>query len=129
MKSVRVMTPDPEARASSGLPKQVSDTYRRIYAVVKRIPRGQVATYGQVAAVAGLERQARLVGYALHALTNETATKVPWQRVINAKGYISLRDPSFAASLQRTMLESEGVKFDARGKVDLAQYGWKPRRG
>lgn len=113
----------------SGLPSPVSQTYRRIYTVVKRIPRGRVATYGQVAAVAGLDRQARLVGYALHALTAGNAARVPWQRVINAKGCISLRDPSFAAGLQRAMLESEGVEFDARGRVDLDRYRWKPRPG
>jgi methylated-DNA-protein-cysteine methyltransferase-like protein len=61
-----------------------SDSWRRIYAVVRRIPRGRVATYGQVAWVAGLPRQARLVGYAMHAV-GESAT-IPWHRVVNAAG-------------------------------------------
>ena len=99
-----------------------SDTYRRIYSVVRRIPKGRVATYGQVAALAGLPGHARQVGYALHALSENTA--VPWQRVINTKGEVSLRSAPGREIDQRLMLEREGVGFDQRGRVSLSEYGW-----
>jgi methylated-DNA-protein-cysteine methyltransferase related protein len=98
-------------------------THGRIHKVVARIPRGRVATYGQIARLAGLGRQARLVGYAMHALP--AGTRVPWQRVINAQGAISL--PGKSAIRQRKLLEREGVRFDARGRVDLDRFLWQPR--
>lgn len=100
-------------------------SYEHIYRVVRRIPRGRVASYGQVATLAGLPRQARLVGYALHALPDER--EVPWQRVINARGQISVRRFGGSEDLQRRLLEEEGVRFDARGRVDLARFRWRPR--
>lgn len=104
----------------------VSDSYQRIYAVVRRIPHGRVATYGQVAALAGLPRQPRLVGYAMHALPNGTA--VPWHRVINAQGKVSLRRAGPGAGVrQRQLLEREGVEFGPRGSVSLDRYRWAPR--
>ena len=99
--------------------------YRGIYRVVRRIPRGKVATYGQIATLAGIPRQPRRVGYALHALPR--GSDVPWQRVINAKGEVSPRSTPAAEGLQRAVLESEGVVFDARGRVDLGRYQWSPR--
>ncbi len=102
----------------------MSDSYARIYAVVRRIPRGRVATYGQVAALAGLKGRARQVGYALYALKSSTA--VPWQRVINAQGAISLR-PMTGGLSQRLLLEKEGVRFDTRERVSLRKYGWRGR--
>ncbi len=97
----------------------------RIYAVVARIPRGRVATYGQVAAVAGLPRQARLVGYAMYGLP--AGSKLPWHRVINARGEVSERsDPGPSEALQRHLLEREGVRFDQRGRVSLKRYRWDP---
>ena len=99
-------------------------TYERIYAIVRRIPRGRVATYGTVARLAGMEGQARLVGYALSALP--TGTKVPWHRVINARGEVSLRSSATGAGItQRIRLEQERVTFDAAGRVALARFGWK----
>lgn len=109
------------------LPPKISKTYEKIYAVVKRIPRGRVASYGQVAALAGMERQARLVGYALHSLPEHLHGKVPWQRVINAKGYVSLRDPLGAADLQRQLLEREGIEFDPNDCIEMDKFRWKPR--
>jgi len=107
--------------------RAVSDTYRRIYDVVRRIPRGRVATYGQVAALAGLPRQARLVGYAMHAMPNGTA--LPWHRVINAQGRVSARSGGSGGSVtQRVLLEGEGVRFDAAGRVSLARQGWQPNK-
>jgi len=84
-----------------------------------------VATYGQIAKLAGRPGHARQVGYALHALTSATA--VPWQRVVNAAGAISLR-PMTGGITQRMLLEKEGVRFDARGRIALTAFGWRPRR-
>lgn len=97
----------------------------RFYAVVRRIPAGRVATYGQVARRAGLPRHARHVGYALHALPD--GSRVPWHRVINARGEISLRSGD-APQIQRALLEAEGVIFDERGRIDLDRHRWRPRR-
>ena len=97
--------------------------HRRIHDVVRRIPRGRVATYGQIARLAGIPRQARLVGYALHALP--AGTRLPWQRVINAQGAIST--PPGHDLIQRGLLEREGIRFDSRGRVDLDAFLWRPR--
>jgi methylated-DNA-protein-cysteine methyltransferase related protein len=98
--------------------------WERVWAVVRRIPRGRVATYGQIAALAGLAGQARQVGYALHALPGEGFA--PWHRVVNARGAISLPPGGGADVTQRLRLEREGVRFDARGRIDLERYGWRP---
>lgn len=103
-----------------------SRTYLRIYAIVRRIPCGRVATYGQVAALAGLPGHARQVGYALHALPR--GTRLPWHRVINAKGEVSRRRRPGDELSQRLLLEREGVRFDARGRVALARLRWSPHR-
>jgi methylated-DNA-protein-cysteine methyltransferase-like protein len=97
--------------------------HHRIHAVVSRIPRGRVATYGQVARLAGIPGQARLVGYALHALP--AGTSIPWQRVVNAQGGIST--PGGHESVQRKLLEGEGVRFDSRDRIDLDSFLWRPR--
>jgi methylated-DNA-protein-cysteine methyltransferase related protein len=102
-----------------------SDSYQRIYAVVRRIPEGRVATYGQVASLAGLAGHARQVGYALHALPDHTA--VPWHRVVNASGGISLRSMPGSELVQRGLLEREGIRLDPRGRVPLARVRWVPR--
>ena len=101
-------------------------SYQRIYRIVGRIPEGRVATYGQIAALAGFPRRARQVGYALHALPGGDEGEVPWHRVVNAKGEISVRS-SGHEELQRVLLESEGVVFDARGRIDLRTFLWRPR--
>jgi methylated-DNA-protein-cysteine methyltransferase-like protein len=102
----------------------LSDSYNRIYKVVRRIPPGRVATYGQVAALAGLPGHARQVGYALHAL--EEGSELPWQRVINAKGEVSPRATPGWDGFQRQLLEEEGVEFDGRGRIDLRRFRWDP---
>jgi methylated-DNA-protein-cysteine methyltransferase-like protein len=96
---------------------------QRIYQVVRRIPKGRVATYGQIARLAGIEGHARQVGYALHSLP--AGSDIPWHRVINARGGISLPRGSHAHLLQRSLLEEEGVEFDAKGTVDLSRFGWR----
>lgn len=97
-----------------------AETYARIFDVVARIPHGNVATYGQVARLAGLGGHARLVGYALHACDRP----VPWHRVINAKGEVSLRADSYAERLQQRLLVEEGVSFDERGRIALDRFRW-----
>ena len=103
----------------------MSPAYLKIYAIVRRIPRGRVATYGDVARLAGLPGRARQVGYALHALP--ASARVPWQRVVNAAGAISRRRHPGADLTQRMLLEREGIRFDAGGRIALSRYGW--RRG
>src|SRR4051812_9669596 len=112
------------AAAPDALPaKRPSGSYDRIYAAVRKIPRGRVSTYGGIARVAGLPRQARLVGYALHALP--AGTKLPWHRVLNAQGRLSLARTNGSAGItQRLLLEREGVRVDAAGRVSLARFGW-----
>jgi len=99
------------------------NNYLRIYEVVRQIPRGRVATYGQIADLAGLEGHARQVGYALHALP--PGMKLPWHRVVNARGEVSRRSGGDSHELQRELLIAEGVKFDRRGRIDLVRYRWK----
>jgi methylated-DNA-protein-cysteine methyltransferase-like protein len=114
--------------ASTARPTRASgrgaSTFARVYAVVRRVPPGRVATYGQVARVAGLGGHARLVGYALAALPDRTT--VPWHRVINARGTVSRRRSGDSLS-QRVALEREGVRFDARDRTSFVTYGWRPR--
>jgi methylated-DNA-protein-cysteine methyltransferase-like protein len=101
-------------------------TYQKIYSVVRRIPKGRVATYGQIASLAGLAGHARQVGYALHALPS--GTHVPWHRVVNAAGKISTRATPGGELVQRILLEREGVWLDARGRVPLDRVRWQPSR-
>jgi len=101
--------------------------YERVYAAVRRVPRGSVVTYGQVALYLGSPAAARAVGYALSNLARET--NVPWWRVINASGAISLKGRGAAADLQRQILESEGVEFNFEGHTDLNRYRWWPPEG
>lgn len=97
----------------------------RIYAVIRRIPAGRVATYGQVAALAGMRGQARLVGYALAALDVDSC--VPWHRVVNARGAISLPAAGHPAMIQRARLRAEGIEF-RNGRLSLERYQWHPGR-
>ena len=94
--------------------------YERIYAVVRQIPPGKVATYGQIARIVG-GCSAQMIGFALAALRPDT--DVPWQRVINAQGHISPR-PGFGGLLQRQLLEEEGVRFGPDDRVDFEVFGW-----
>ena len=100
-------------------------SYTRIYRVVSRIPRGRVATYGQIAEVAGMPRAARQVGYALAAL-RDGGRGVPWHRVLNARGEVSVRSEPGFEDLQRVLLEREGVRFNAQGRVAFDRVLWSP---
>ena len=97
---------------------------RLILSIVRQIPRGYVATYGQVAAIAGLPRHARHVGVALRSLPDES--DVPWHRVVSANGGISRRTTSDSHELQRLLLEAEGIRFDDRGRFEIEAYRWEP---
>ena len=98
--------------------------YERIYAAVRQIPRGKVATYGQIAKI--VDRcTARMVGYAMAALRGRI--DVPWHRVINARGEISVRSAGDGAARQRRMLEKEGVRLDCRGRVEFKKHRWRNR--
>jgi len=106
-----------------------SPLYEHIYRVAAAIPRGRVATYGQIAALAG-RCTPRVVGYAMAAVRPETG--VPWHRVINSRGEISRRGSGEGHAVQRRLLELEGIVFDERGRIDLERFGWsvpRPKRG
>ena len=97
------------------------NTFEKIYEVVSNIPKGKVATYGQVALLAGNPRWARVVGYALHV--NPAPGVIPCHRVVNRKGKVA---PGFAfggEDIQRQLLEAEGIVFEPDGRIDLKKYG------
>ena len=110
--------------AGGGQPESASygcgvTVFARVYALVRQIPRGRVASYGAIARAIGIPRGARTVGWALRACGDD----VPWHRVVNAQGNISWR-PTGGYHLQRALLRREGVRF-ARGRIDLQKFGWK----
>ena len=98
--------------------------FDQIYAVVRQIPAGQVASYGQVAAQLGHPRAARTVGWALASLRESNEDQVPWQRVINSQGRVSIRNLRHGVDEQQALLEAEGVEFDQRGYIDWRRFGW-----
>ena len=101
--------------------------YDLIYAAVRQVPPGKVATYGQIARIVG-RCSAQMVGFALAALRSrhysEEQADVPWQRIINAQGRISPHGFGLGSKLQHDLLEAEGIVFDAQGLIDLMEYGW-----
>jgi methylated-DNA-protein-cysteine methyltransferase-like protein len=113
--------------ASSAMTEHVAALYRAIYAVVRRIPRGHVATYGQVAELAGLPGGARVAGAAMK--TCKPGDKLPWQRVIGKasanRGRIAIHNP-VGAAIQRQLLDAEGVHIGDTGLIALDRYGWLP---
>lgn len=115
------------SRTTANLPGKTTpqaDAFERIWAVVRRIPRGRVATYGQVAAEAGFATRPRLAGQALNR--TPAGMKLPWHRVVNAQGRIALPAGSAGARLQRQRLEAEGIAFRGE-RIDLARCRWQPR--
>ena len=96
------------------------DTFEKIYEVVRQVPFGMVATYGKIAQLSGVN-YARLVGYALSNL--QANTEIPWHRIVNRDGAISYREGA-GPSLQKTMLESEGIAFSKKGCINLKLYQW-----
>ena len=100
-----------------------TEFHKLTIAAIKKIPSGKVATYGQIAAMAGSPRGARQVVRALHSSSDKEG--LPWHRVINSQGMISL-PPGRGFELQRQLLEDEGVEFDRKGRVDLKRFLWEP---
>lgn len=98
--------------------------YRPFYEVVRNVPEGRVATYGQIAMLAGKPGRARLVGFALRSL--EEDSEVPWHRVVNAGGRISRRGLGDSEHFQRVLLQAEGVDFSDGGRIDLRRFQWNP---
>jgi methylated-DNA-protein-cysteine methyltransferase related protein len=92
----------------------------QVYALVRKVPRGRVVTYGQIARALGMPHGARVVGWAMRACQGN----IPWHRVVNARGEISLR-PTSGFHEQRALLKGEGVRFDRQGRIDLVKYGWR----
>ncbi|MBI9044394.1 MAG: MGMT family protein [Anaerolineaceae bacterium] len=95
--------------------------YERIYAAIREVPEGKVATYGQIAKIAG-KCSPRNVGYALAAL--KSGTGIPWHRIINAQGKVSMRD-SMGQDIQKGLLKAEGIAFDAKDRIDLKKFRWQ----
>ncbi|HEY7411756.1 MAG TPA: MGMT family protein [Vicinamibacteria bacterium] len=115
----------PAARSLRAAPAASAQArfFLRVYEAVRAIPRGRVATYGQVAAVLGVARGARAVGWALRALDPRRSPGVPWHRVVGAGGIISLRAGP-GMHLQRRLLVGEGVRF-VSARVDMARHRWR----
>jgi len=101
-----------------------SGFFKNVWRIVNRIPQGKVATYGQIATLLGNPRAARTVGWAMNSSPEEM--DLPWHRVINSKGKISLDENNQCGFLQRQLLEQEGVLPDIYGIIDLQKYGWRP---
>ena len=100
----------------------MSDFAAEVYRMVKRCPRGRIVSYGGVAALIGQPRAARAVGKALNSLPD--GSNVPWWRVVNSRGEVSIRGVQHGEILQRKLLEREGVKFQRNGRISWEQYGW-----
>ncbi|MBX7060915.1 MAG: MGMT family protein [Pyrinomonadaceae bacterium] len=104
--------------------KENDPQYReRVYSIVRDIPSGRVMTYGQLAIILGEGYTARTVGFVMHGADTD---KVPWQRVINSQGKCSTGKLTIPINLQQTLLEAEGIEFNAAGKCDLGLYQWFP---
>lgn len=102
--------------------------FDKVYFYTKKIPKGKVASYGLIAALCGSPRAARQVGWALHVMTPEQYKRIPWHRVVNAKGYISTTCPDHPAELQKSLLEKEGIDVKKKNGlwwVGPAKYFWK----
>jgi len=97
--------------------------FEKVYILVRMIPEGKIASYGQIAAYLGHPRAARTVGWALHGIPE--GSDIPWQRVINSKGRITISNVEYSATLQRHLLEEEEVVFGDDDRVDLRVYRWE----
>jgi methylated-DNA-protein-cysteine methyltransferase-like protein len=101
--------------------KRDESLFSRIYEVVRQVPQGWVASYGQIAEIVGAGCDARTVGYAMHSTPE--GDDIPWQRIVNREGRVSI--PGQGGEIQRMRLEAEGVTFDARGRIDMKRFGWE----
>jgi len=100
-------------------------SHKVVYEMVRRIPEGKVATYGQIAKLIGYPNHARQIGFALSSL--DTNSKIPWHRVVNSQGKISPRGIDGYDDYQRILLEDEGISFNDKGCISLREYQWQPK--
>jgi methylated-DNA-protein-cysteine methyltransferase related protein len=100
----------------------MSGFFDQVYEIVRQIPRGKVASYGQIAAILEHPRAGRTVGWALHSLPDDL--HIPWHRVVSSSGGISTTGFADPPDLQRRLLEAEGIQFDVQGRVDMRRFGW-----
>ena len=105
-------------------PQDQQAYYEQVWQWVHQVPHGRVATYGQIAKLAGIPRNSRQVGYVLRNLDNDS---IPWFRVVNSKGEISSRNTSDSEMIQQEALLGENVEFDQQGRISLARFGWQPK--
>lgn len=115
-------------RLTGGISKEIRSCmttlfYQRVKHIIKRIPKGKVATYGQIAALAGNHRAARQVAWILHSSSEKES--LPWHRIVNSQGEISLK-PNYGYEVQEALLRKESIEFDQDGRIDLNEYLWKP---
>ena len=110
-------------KAKRGKTSEGSSFSQRVKNMVKRIPRGKVATYGQIAAYAGNPRAARQVVWILHSSSSKD--RLPWHRVVNREGRISLK-PDYGYEIQKELLRKEGIEFDKNDTIDFDRYLWSP---
>lgn len=122
---IQEIRPHVQTHRSMKTSEKQSLFYQQIYDLVRKIPPGKVATYGQVASLLGKQGHARQVGYALYRV--DSNSDIPWQRVVNAQGMIS-HSPQRQGSddLQRILLVQEGITFNTQDKLNLSQYRWHP---
>ena len=113
----------PAKSSLRGAPVKLTEFSKAVIVWTKKVPRGKVATYSQIARLAGKPHAARGVGWILNSCAE--SHKLPWQRVINSKGKISFSPKTDAFKLQKKLLTNEGVKFLDAGAVDLDKYQWK----
>jgi methylated-DNA-protein-cysteine methyltransferase-like protein len=112
------------ARVHGEIEGKPARQFAGVYAIVRRIPKGRVMTYGQIATLLESRLSPRAVGWAMHGCPKG----VPWQRVVNASGGMSTdRLPDLPPGMQRALLEGEGVRFRPGGRIDLERYRWVPR--
>jgi methylated-DNA-protein-cysteine methyltransferase-like protein len=126
-RDVRTQGRRPRDGARIGAPGPGGDFFQRVYAKVREVPRGRVATYGQIAALLGSPRAGRSVGWALRAL--EDGSGVPWHRVVDAQGRIRLAAHGGAAALQAALLRRDGIVVSRQGTIDLGRFLWMGRPG
>lgn len=121
MSQGRTSTPQ---RSTRQIHSQSPKFFAHVYRLVAQVPKGKVATYGQIAALLGAPRAARAVGTALRYLPRALSRTIPWQRIINSSGGISIRGDVIRVEEQRWLLENEGIDFDRQGRVNLKKYRW-----
>lgn len=105
--------------------KPISEFSKKVIAVIQKVPKGKVATYKQIAALAGKPHAVRAIAWILHS--SSKAHNLPWQRILNAQGKISFPVSSRSYKKQKSLLQKEGIRFPDGGRIDLARYQWQKK--